>query len=89
MISINECAESRARSSIFDWSGASGVWCSTSIMPITPFIGVRISWLIVATNADLARLACSASWRACSRSAMMRTRSPMSRRIAVRFFVGN
>ncbi len=29
-------------------------------MPITPLSGVRISWLIVARNCDLARLACSA-----------------------------
>ena len=29
-------------------------------MPTTPFIGVRISWLITARNSDLARLACSA-----------------------------
>jgi len=30
-------------------------------MPITPFIGVRISWLIFARNWDLARLAASAA----------------------------
>ena len=29
-------------------------------MPSTPFIGVRISWLMVARNRDLARLAASA-----------------------------
>ena len=33
-------------------------------MPSTPFIGVRISWLIAATNADLASLANSARTRA-------------------------
>ena len=45
---------------------------------MTPFIGVRISWLIMARNWLLARLACSAvslaacgtsSWRASSRIA--------------------
>jgi len=44
-------------------------------MPITPFIGVRISWLIVARNADFARLPCSASARACVNSAMSALRS--------------
>ena len=29
-------------------------------MPMTPFIGVRISWLMFARNCDLARLAASA-----------------------------
>ncbi len=33
---------------------------SRSSAPSTPFIGVRISWLIVARNCDLARLAASA-----------------------------
>jgi hypothetical protein len=35
-----------------------------SVMPMMPFIGVRISWLIVARKAALARLAASASSRA-------------------------
>ena len=39
----------------------SGVRSSTSIMPRTPFIGVRISWLTVARKVDLAWLALSAS----------------------------
>ena len=33
-------------------------------MPRTPFIGVRISWLITARNSDLARVAASATSRA-------------------------
>ncbi len=33
-------------------------------MPITAFIGVRISWLIVARKALFAWVAASASWRA-------------------------
>ena len=39
-------------------------------MPMTPFIGVRSSWLIVARKSLLARLACSAASRSwiCSRS---------------------
>ena len=43
--------------------GASGVSSSRSIMPITPFIGVRISWLMLARNCDFERFASSA-WRA-------------------------
>ena len=46
-------------------------------MPVTPIIGVRISWLIAARNVDFARLACSAELarrgglrRASSRAAM-------------------
>ena len=35
-------------------------------MPSTPFIGVRISWLIAARKVDFARLAASASARAAS-----------------------
>ncbi|OFA05196.1 hypothetical protein JAB9_08720 [Janthinobacterium sp. HH107] len=45
--------------------GLSSVRCSNSVMPSTPFIGVRISWLILARNSDLARLAASASALAC------------------------
>ncbi len=44
------------------------LWCSprsvskrSSAIPITPFMGVRISWLIWARNSDLAALARSAS----------------------------
>ena len=29
------------------------VWSRSSVSPITPFIGVRISWLIVETNCGL------------------------------------
>ena len=39
---------------------------STSIMPSTPFIGVRISWLMVARKVDFAWLAASASARSVS-----------------------
>ncbi|MCK6549048.1 hypothetical protein L6R52_24595 [Myxococcota bacterium] len=35
-----------------------------SVIPITPFIGVRISWLTFAMNCDLSRDASSASLRA-------------------------
>ena len=42
----------------------SGVSSSSSAMPITAFIGVRISWLTLARKSLLARLAASAASRA-------------------------
>ncbi len=45
-------------------SGVRSVSSSKLVMPMTAFIGVRISWLIVARKALLAWLACSASRRA-------------------------
>ena len=44
-------------------------------MPMTPFIGVRISWLMLARNSDLSRAAASASSRACASSPKSRARS--------------
>ena len=41
--------------------GVSSVACSSSDMPMTPFIGVRISWLMRARNSLLALLARSAA----------------------------
>ena len=52
-----ECEIISARSRC---SGVSGVCSSMSATPITPFIGVRISWLIVARNSALAFAAASA-----------------------------
>ncbi len=49
-------------------SPASSVSSSRPVIPITAFIGVRISWLMVARKADLAAVAASASRRARSAS---------------------
>ena len=49
-------------------SGVSSVPSSRPVIPITAFIGVRISWLIVARKALFARVAASASSRARSSS---------------------
>ena len=46
-----------------------------------PFIGVRISWLMLARNSLLARLAASAASLASSRAACARLRSVMSRNV--------
>ena len=56
-------------------SGLKGVSASNDAMPITPFIGVRISWLMVARNTLLAAFACSASFLAWSASALCSTSS--------------
>ncbi|MPN50942.1 hypothetical protein SDC9_198582 [bioreactor metagenome] len=45
----------------FRWDESRGVSRSSSDIPRTPFMGVRISWLMLATNSDLAALALSAS----------------------------
>ena len=50
--------------------------CSTSsVMPMMAFMGVRISWLILARNALLARLAASAASLAWANSALVRSNS--------------
>ena len=55
-------------------SGGCGASSSSSVIPSTPFIGVRISWLMLATNSLLARLAFSAAVLA-SRSAAVCVRT--------------
>mmetsp|Transcript_21109 Transcript_21109/g.81936 ORF Transcript_21109/g.81936 Transcript_21109/m.81936 type:complete len:221 (-) Transcript_21109:3398-4060(-) len=61
---ISASAESRMVWACSRWSGFSGVSSNSPLMPITPFMGVRISWLIVARKALLAWLAASAAARA-------------------------
>ena len=51
-------------------------------MPMIPFIGVRISWLMLARNSLFARLAASAASRACCSSSAARFCSVTSRAIA-------
>ena len=48
-------------------------------MPMTPFMGVRISWLMLARNSLLARLAASAASLAWCNSVSVRLRPVMSR----------
>ncbi|MNR29218.1 hypothetical protein D3C85_1465920 [compost metagenome] len=74
-------AESRMVFTKSAWYGDRRSRPSTSIRPTTPFIGVRISWLMAARKADLARLACSASSRAWVRLAIRFLRSRMSRKV--------
>ena len=51
-------------------SGDSEVFFNNEAIPITPFIGVLISWLIVARNTLFALFACSASCLAFRSSAV-------------------
>ncbi len=75
---------SRIVVAISRWSSDSGVSSSTPLMPITPFIGVRISWLIVARKALLASLAASAAARASRRRCTLRSCSNARRMMAPR-----
>ena len=52
--------------------------CKASDIPMTPFSGVRISWLIVARNSDFASLAVTASRRASFSETSRFTRSVTS-----------
>ena len=49
----------------------SSVSSASSVMPMMPFIGVRISWLMLARNSLLARLASIARSRAATSSALL------------------
>ena len=51
---------------------------TSSVMPMTAFSGVRISWLILARNELFARLAASAASFACCKCSSARFRSLMS-----------
>ena len=53
-------------------ASSSSVSRNSPTMPRMPLIGVRISWVTVATNSDLARVACSAASRASSSSRRIR-----------------
>jgi hypothetical protein len=67
-------AEERTVSRKPRWSGLSSVSRVRSVIPMMPFIGVRISWLMFARNSLLARLALSAALRAASSSSARRAR---------------
>jgi hypothetical protein len=55
------CPESRTVSANSRCSSSNGVFNRSSVMPRMPFMGVLISWLMLARNSLLARLALSAS----------------------------
>ena len=57
MICSSDCAEDWITFNARRWSASSRVWARISTMPVTPIIGVRISWLIAARKVLLAWLA--------------------------------
>ena len=57
-----------ARGELALLAASRSVSSSSSVSPMTPFIGVRISWLIVERNCDFVREATSAASRAATRS---------------------
>jgi hypothetical protein len=69
---VDDSQRRRAARSIFDrwprWRSSRSVWSARWLMPIIAFMGVRISWLIVARKSLSARLARSAALRAASAS---------------------
>ena len=78
MMPSSESAEICTISRYSRCSGDSSVSSASSVMPMTPFIGVRISWLMLARNSLLARLAASAASRACRSASSACLRSVMS-----------
>jgi len=59
----------------------SGPSSASVAMPMMPFIGVRISWLMLARNSLFARLASSAARRARSAACSLSFRAVQSRTI--------
>ena len=82
MIWSSECAELWAVATIWRCCGVRSVWASTSSMPVTPIIGVRISCDIAARNDDFAWLASSAACARATASCSARSRAPTSDSIA-------
>ena len=80
MMSSSASADSRRASRCSRCPAVRSVSPSSSVMPMTPFRGVRISWLTLARKMLLARLARSAASRA-SRSSAARPRRSSSARL--------
>ena len=61
------------------WAGVGALSSASAVMPMMPFIGVRISWLMFARNSLFARFAASAASLAFASSSWPRLRSVQSR----------
>ena len=81
--SLTICSSTRAEERMVsvrrDWVEESGVRARSSVMPTTPFMGVRSSWLMRSRKSLFARTA-SASWRLLSVSSRVRSLTSDSRR---------
>ena len=82
MIAINASADTLMVRANSVCSLSSGVSSSRSVMPMTPFSGVRISWLMVDRKSPLRRVASSAAFLASSRCCCNRRSSRMSENTA-------
>ena len=80
-MSISDSPEAAAVLTRRRWRMSSVVWRSRSRAPSTPFMGVRISWLIVARNWLLATLAASAASLARSSELLAASASRLWRRL--------
>ena len=82
---MSDNSDSADSCTIFRYSrctGASSVSSTKSVMPMMAFIGVRISWLMLARKALFARLAASAASFAFCNSAWVCLRPVISRKTA-------
>ena len=82
---MSDSSDSADSCTIFSQSrcwGSKGVSSTKSVMPMMALSGVRISWLTLARNPLLARLAASAASLAWCSSASARLRSVISRKTA-------
>ncbi len=75
--------ERRIVSTYSCWVGSKGVSSSNPVMPMTPFMGVRISWLMAAKNELLAREAASAASLASRITVSASLRSVTSKNVAI------
>jgi hypothetical protein len=82
MMAISASAETLMVRANSVCSLSSGVSSSRSVMPMTPFSGVRISWLMVDRKSPLRRVASSAAFLASSRCCCNRRSSRMSENTA-------
>ena len=89
MMVIRCSPDNRAVSANSRTSASNGDSRMSPIMPKMPFIGVRISWLMLAKNALLARLAFSAASLASRSETSSFRRSDKSRTMASRRLSGN
>ncbi len=83
MMTSRPSAEVATASANWRCSSSSSVSSSRAVSPITPFIGVRISWLMLARNSDFIRDPATASSRAVARWSVRARFSKMT----VRFLI--
>ena len=84
MMCSSESADERTRCRYWRGSSPIGLASTSSVIPMMPLSGVRTSWLMLAMNSLLARLAASAASRACASSTSARLRAVTSRPMACR-----